>query len=76
MNPDSTRGVSCLTLPFLDTVNKGMLAMVEASATEISPVGIPDVVFLFLVNFLSAGFTSHVFIPPDHYSKYYTKIMN
>jgi len=36
-----------------------MLAMVKTPATEISPVGIPDVVFLFFTDSLSAGFTPH-----------------
>jgi len=42
-----------------------MLAVIEAPATEIPPVSIPDIVFLLFVNLLSAGFTSHVFVPPS-----------
>jgi len=42
-----------------------MMTVVEAPAAEIPPVSISDVVFLLFTDFLSAGFTPHVFVPPS-----------
>ena len=52
--------MSFLALPYPCIIHKGTMAMMEATITEISPMGKPDIIFLVFIDFLFAGFTFHI----------------